>query len=65
LITQSFGIPSARPNVAGSSNERDPNASCPYGVAEQLPGTPIPLAAVKQLVPGLWYYAEDGEVPPP
>lgn len=36
-----------------------------YGLAEQLPGAPKPAFAVKQLVPGLWFYAEDGRVPPP
>lgn len=36
-----------------------------YGLAEQLPGAPKPALAVKQLVPRLWYYAEDGKAPPP
>ena len=36
-----------------------------YGLAEQLPGAAKPAFAVKQLVPGLWYYAEDGKVPAP
>lgn len=36
-----------------------------YGLAEQLPGAPKPALAVKQLVPGLWYYAEDRKAPPP
>ena len=35
-----------------------------FGLAEQMPRTPKPVLAVKQLVPGLWYYAEDGKVPP-
>ena len=36
-----------------------------FGVAEQLPGAPVPALAVKLLIPGLWYYAEDGKAPPP
>ena len=36
-----------------------------FGLAETLAGAPRPMMAVKQLVPGLWYYAEDGRIPPP
>ena len=36
-----------------------------FGLAEAIAGAPPPPFAAKQLVPGLWYYAEDGRIPPP